>query len=61
MKEHLILTGICSILVVIKFDIILRIILLKLLFPNITIEELESFEKKTKRKYFWNQKRNKKL
>tara|TARA_R110002124_G_scaffold257356_1_gene423092 strand:- start:9 stop:194 length:186 start_codon:yes stop_codon:yes gene_type:complete len=61
MKTYLILTAICSILAVLRFDKLMRIILLKLLFPKITIEELERFEKKTRSKYFWNQKRNQKL
>ena len=59
METYLIITAICSLLGVLKFGKLLRIISLKLLFPKATIKEIESFEEKTIPKYFWSQKRNK--
>jgi hypothetical protein len=61
METYLIITAICSLLGVLRFGKLIRIISLKLLFPKATIKDLESFEEKTRPKYFWNQKRNKKL
>jgi len=61
METNLIITAICSLFGVLRFGKLIRIISLKLLFPKATIKEIESFEEKTKPKYFWNQKQNKKL
>ena len=54
METYLILTAIGSLLTILRFGKLMRIILLKLIFPNVTIKELESFEKNTSPKYFWN-------
>ena len=60
MESYLIITAIYGLFRVLKFEKLLRIISLKLLFPKATIKEIESFEEKTSPKYFWNQKKNKK-
>jgi hypothetical protein len=61
METHLIITAICSILGVLRFGKLIRIIFLKLLFRKITIKELESFEENTKQKYFWSHQKNEQL
>ncbi|WP_343328996.1 hypothetical protein [Polaribacter staleyi] len=59
METYLIITAICSLLGVLKFGKLIRIISLKLLFPKATIKEIESFEENTSPKYFWNHKKTK--
>lgn len=56
MEVYIILSGIGLIFRVLSLGRLLRLILLKILFKNITIKELESFEKNSRQKYFWNKK-----
>lgn len=60
METYLIITAVSSLLVVLRFGKLIRIFSLKILFPKITIKELESFEEKTNQQFFWN-KKNKNL
>ncbi len=59
METYLIVIGISSLMGVLSFGKLIRIVFLKILFPKVTIKELESFEEKTSPKHFWNKKRDK--
>ena len=62
MEIYLIVVSLCSFIVslcyALSFGKLIRIILLKILFPNAKLKDLESFEKNSKRDYFFDQKSN---